>query len=219
MATEARRLERNVDGMTALLRPRGSRCGGSSTSPGTSATSRFLEGTGSLILDRPRRQAYASLSPRTDPRRHRRLRRATRLFDPGVRRGATAPAGRSTTPTCCSASAPTSPCSAPKRSRRSDRAALIAEIEASGRTLIEVDYDQMGRFACNLIELRNRDRDPVIALSSAALGAFRPDQLRVLEGFGELVEVADPDDRGGRRRQRPLHDRRHPPAAVASRAP
>ena len=70
------------------------------------------------------------------------------------------------------------------------RAALIAEIEASGRTLIEVDFDQMGRFACNLIELNNRDREPVIALSSAALGAFRPDQLRTLESFGELVDVA-----------------------------
>ena len=43
-----------------------------------------------------------------------------------------------------------------------------------------------------MIALRNRDRDPVIALSSSALGAFRPDQLRVLESFGELVDVAIP---------------------------
>ena len=34
------------------------------------------------------------------------------------------------------------------------RAALTAEIEASGRTLIFVDFDQMRRFACNLIELK-----------------------------------------------------------------
>ena len=72
------------------------------------------------------------------------------------------------------------------------RAALIAEIEASGRSLIAVDFEQMGRFACNLIELKNRDGDPVIALSSTALEAFRPDQVRMLESFGELVAVPIP---------------------------
>ena len=56
--------------------------------------------------------------PAHRPRRHRRFRRAARLFDPGVRRRATAPAGRSTTPTSCSASARTSQCSASKPSRR-----------------------------------------------------------------------------------------------------
>ena len=50
----------------------------------------------------------------------------------------------------------------------------------------------MARFACNVIELMNRDGDPVIALSSAALQALRPDQRRALEGFGELVDVPIP---------------------------
>jgi hypothetical protein len=50
----------------------------------------------------------------------------------------------------------------------------------------------MERFSCNVIELANRDRDPVIALSSAALAALSPQQRRALEGFGELVDVAIP---------------------------
>ena len=72
------------------------------------------------------------------------------------------------------------------------RPVLIDEIEASGRTLIEVDYEQMRSFACNLIELRGGDGRPVIALSSAALGTFRPNQIRSLESFGELVDAPIP---------------------------
>ena len=217
MATEARRLERNVDGMRALLRASRVRGAAGRRPDSARASDRFLEGTGSLILDRPRRQAYASLSPRTDRDAigefDERLDYSTLVFGAADRAGrpiyhtnVLLSLGTHFAVLCTEAVAPGA------------RAALIAEIEASGRTLIEVDYDQMSRFACNLIELHNRDRDPVIALSSAALGAFRPDQLRVLEGFGELVECGDPDDRGGRRRQRPLHDRRHPPARGSSRA-
>jgi len=54
-----------------------------------------------------------------------------------------------------------------------------------------VDHDQLRQFACNLIELKGRD-GPVIALSSAALASFRPDQLRQLERFGELVDAPIP---------------------------
>jgi hypothetical protein len=68
---------------------------------------------------------------------------------------------------------------------------LTGEIETGGRALIAVDYDQMRRFACNAIELRGRD-GPVIALSSAARASFRPDQLRALESFGQLVEADIP---------------------------
>ena len=51
--------------------------------------------------------------------------------------------------------------------------------------------EQMRGFACNLIELKGRG-GPVIALSSAARRSYRSDQLRSLEGFGELVEADIP---------------------------
>jgi hypothetical protein len=72
-----------------------------------------------------------------------------------------------------------------------DRERLIAEISASGRALIDVDYEQMRQFACNLIELAGCD-GPVIALSSTALRSFRPEQLRLLESFGALVDADIP---------------------------
>ena len=191
MATAARRLERNLDAMTSLLTSSGFEVRRIIDLTAHEQQERFLEGTGSLILDRPRRQAYASLSLRTDrdaiAEFDEQLDYSTLVFDaadavgrPIYHTNVLMSLGTRFAVLCTEAVAPGA------------RAALIAEIEASGRPLIAVDFGQMGRFACNLIELKNRDGDPVIALSSTALEAFRPDQVRMLESFGELVAVPIP---------------------------
>jgi hypothetical protein len=149
---------------------------------------RFLEGTGSLILDRPARRAFASIGPRTHPEVvaefDRELGYSTMTFDARDRGGrpiyhtnVLMSLGERFAVLCVEAVA------------AEERSALLAEIEAGGRTLIDVDFGQLASFACNLIELRGRD-GPAIALSSAALQSFRSDQRRALESFGELV-VAD----------------------------
>lgn len=191
MATAARRLERNIDGITALLKGSGFEVRRVLDLTGHEGRERFLEGTGSLILDRPRRQAFASLSIRTDrdviAEFDEQLDYSTLVFEAADARGqpiyhtnVLLSLGTHFAVLCTEAVAPAA------------RGALIAEIEAGGRSIIEVDYAQMGQFACNLIELRNRDGDPVIALSAAALNAFTPEQRRALEGLGELVDVAIP---------------------------
>lgn len=191
MATEARRLERNIDAMTSVLSSSGFEVRRVVDLTAHEQHDRFLEGTGSLILDRPRRQAYASLSLRTDrdaiAEFDEQLDYSTMVFEaadasgrPIYHTNVLMSLGTRFAVLCSEAVAPAA------------RAALIAEIEASGRTLIEVDLNQMGRFACNLLELQNRDGDPVIALSEAALDAFRPQQVSMLESFGELVTVAIP---------------------------
>ena len=73
---------------------------------------------------------------------------------------------------------------------------LSAEIDLGDRTLIEVDYEQMRQFACNLIELKSSSGEPLIALSTAARSSFRADQLRQLERFGSLVEAPIPTIEG-----------------------
>jgi hypothetical protein len=191
MATAARRLERNLEALTALLKSSGFEVKRVVDLTGHERSERFLEGTGSLILDRPRRQAYASLSLRTDrdviAEFDEELDYSTMVFEASDEAGrpiyhtnVLLTLGTHFAVLCSEAVAPGS------------RAALIAEVEASGRAVLDVDFAQMSRFACNLIELHNRDRDPVIALSTAALEAFRPDQLRILESFGELVAVPIP---------------------------
>lgn len=66
MATERRRLERNSLGLGELLAGAGFEVRRTIDLTDHERHGRYLEGTGSLILDRPRRRAFANLSIRTD---------------------------------------------------------------------------------------------------------------------------------------------------------
>jgi hypothetical protein len=190
MATAARRLERNVDGLLTLLSSNEFDVRQVIDLAFHEHNGHFLEGTGSLVLDRPARRAYACLSPRTDAAViadfDDRLDFSTLLFDARDRSGkpiyhtnVLLSLGTRFAILCPDVVAP------------EYREVLTGEIETGGRTLVEVDYDQMRRFACNAIELRGSG-GPVIALSSVARASFRPDQLRLLESFGALVEADIP---------------------------
>jgi hypothetical protein len=191
MATKARRLERNVEGLKGLLASSGFDVKRVVDLSFQERHGHFLEGTGSLILDRPRRRAYANLSPRTDAVTiadfDDRLDYSTFVFDARERSGQSIyhtnvllSLGTRFAVLCTEAVTP------------EYREILVGEIDRSDRTLIEVDYEQMKQFAGNVIELKSRAGSPVIALSSVALRAFRPDQLRLLESFGELAEADIP---------------------------
>ena len=191
MATAPRRLERRVDEVRELFSAKGFEVRQVVDLSGHENEGRFLEGTGSLILDRPRRQSFANRSLRTDPDVVRRFDEAvgysTLLFDardPGGRpiyhTNVLLSLGTSFAVLCTDAIAP------------EDRALVIGEIEASGREIVELTFAQLRRFGCNLLELRSTKGDPVIALSSAALKRLDPRQLRALERCGDLVDVEVP---------------------------
>lgn len=191
MATAARRLERDTDRLGALLDGAGFEVRRVIDLSFHERHGHFLEGTGSLVLDRPQRRALASLSPRTDVVAiadfDDRVDYSTLVFDARDRLGrpiyhtnVLLSFGTRFAVLCTEAVA------------AEYREILTDEIEATGRTIIEVDYDQLRQFACNLIELKNRAGEPLIALSSAALASFRPEQRRRLEGFGGLVEASIP---------------------------
>jgi len=219
MATEARRLERNVDGLTMLLSNAGLEVRNTVDLSFHERHGHFLEGTGSLVLDRPQRRAYATLGPRTHANViadfDDRLDYSTLLFDARDRSGrpiyhtnVLMSLGTNFAVLCIEAVA------------EDYRELLAAEIRAGGRTLIEVDYEQMRQFACNLIELRGSG-GPLIALSSAARRSFRPEQLRMIERFGELVEADIPtiEAVGGGSVRCMIADVHLPRADAAMRAP
>ena len=190
MATEARRLERRPEGIEKLLASHGLEVRRVIDLSFHERHGHFLEGTGSLVLDRPQRRAYANPSPRTDAAViadfDDRLDYSTLLFDAHDRSGkpiyhtnVAMSLGTRFALLCTEAIA------------REYREILVGELETGGRTVIEVAYEQMQQFACNLIELKGR-AGPVIALSSAARRSFNPEQLRLLESFGELAEAEIP---------------------------
>jgi hypothetical protein len=66
---------------------------------------------------------------------------------------------------------------------------LLEALKAGGRTVVTVSFDQLERFACNILELRGRGGTPLIALSSTALASLERRQRATLDRFGELVDV------------------------------
>lgn len=152
----------------------------------------FLEGTGSLVLDRIHGQAYATPSPRTTAGALAAFAGATgyrvmalESADPGgvpVYHTNVLLALGTGIAVYCPDALPSA------RERRGVEEALIL----TGRTLVRISLDQMAAFAGNLLELEARPGNPMIALSAGAWSALGPAQRRALEAAGEPLPVAVP---------------------------
>lgn len=146
----------------------------------------FLEGTGSLVLDRENRIAYACRSPRTSPKLLKRfcerLKFAPHLFD------ATDPNGQPIYHTnvmmaltqkyalVCTEAIPY-----PKQKEQ-----LRQRLEKSGKVLLEISFDQVQRFAGNVLQLERPGEKPVLMVSAKAISSFN-DEARSL--LGEESEI------------------------------
>ena len=149
----------------------------------------FLEGTGSMVLDRVRRIAYAALSSRT----HMQV-----LADFSQRAGyeisafdAVDAQGRSvyhTNVMMCIGEEFAVIC-ADAIADRQQRADVLAQLTASGREIVEISLAQMERFAGNLIEVAGTTGTSVIVLSDAALGVMSKTQLDSLARCGRILSI------------------------------
>ena len=185
----SRRAERRYDAVAALLRAGGFEIGAHVDLSHHEDLGRYLEGTGSLVLDRPRRRAYACLSSRTDARViadfDASLGYATLVFGAADPRGrpiyhsnVVMSLGARYALVCLEAVA------------AADRRRLVDDIELGGRTFVEIDYAQLLSFAGNVIELEDREGRGLVAMSTGAYASLRSQQRRALERLaGELVHV------------------------------
>ena len=149
----------------------------------------FLEGTGSMVLDRVRRIAYAALSSRT----HMQV-----LADFSQRAGyeisafdAVDAQGRSvyhTNVMMCIGEEFAVIC-ADAIADRQQRADVLAQLTASGREIVEISLAQMERFAGNLIEVAGATGTSIIVLSDAALGVMSKTQLDLLARCGRILSI------------------------------
>lgn len=152
----------------------------------------FLEGTGSLVLDRCHRVAYACHSPRTHLGPLEEF--ATRLGYRVVSFAARGPGGQPVYHTnvlmaigerfavLCPETLPD----------LQDRALLRDELARAGHEPIEIGVAQMHDFAGNLLALHAGDGRPLIALSTTAWGCLMPHQRRMLERHGDIVTAPIP---------------------------
>jgi hypothetical protein len=184
-----RRRERRTDLLAQLREQQGYRIGRVVDLTHFEHRGEFLEGTGSLVLDRQRHIAYACLSPRTHVAPLAELGRA--LGYDAVTFRAVDRAGRPIYHTNVLLAIGTrfaAVCSA-AIADPAERRAVMARLEDTGHELVELSFDQLEAFAGNLLELCGSG-GPVIALSAAALRSLDAGARRTLERHGALV-VAD----------------------------
>jgi hypothetical protein len=146
----------------------------------------YLEGTGSLVLDRERHIAYACRSPRTHAGALAEFARA--LDYEIVRFDAVDGARRPIYHTNIVLSLGTRFAALCARAVEdgAERSALCERLEGSGRELIALRPEELESFAGNVLELSS-GHGPVIALSERALGSLRPATRQAFERHGALV--------------------------------
>ncbi len=155
MQAANRRLERRPDILGTVESALGFRCQHLLDLSGEESHGRYLEGTGSLVLDHVERIAYACRSPRTDAALVREWAQAMRyepeVFDAAGADGAPVyhtnvllSIGSRYALLCSDALA------------RADRARVRARLQASGRELIDISRHAMQEFAANVLELRSQ---------------------------------------------------------------
>ena len=192
MLAPNRRLERREDILHSLSRDAGFHISRIVDFTRHEAEGKFLEGTGSLVLDRVHRIAYASLSPRTDidvlGDFAQRLDYEIVVFSASDRSGA---AVYHTNVLMCIGTRFAAVCSA--AIREEERTDVLDTLRLTGHELIDLSMEQLYSFAGNMLELSTLDGGKVIALSTAAAAALTDAQRRALEtASGPLVTASIP---------------------------
>ena len=157
------------------------------------ANGHFLEGTGSMVLDRPNRIAYACLSSRT----HldalgdfaQRMDYDVVAFEGVDRHGVPIyhtnvlmNVGEKFAVICDAAIV-----------RDDQREAVLERLKSTGHEIVSIDFDQLEAFAGNMLELRAADGVPVFAMSRRAWDSLKPEQQAGFEANGRVVTAAIDD--------------------------
>ena len=149
----------------------------------------YLEGTGSMVLDRVNHLAYACLSSRT----HldvlgdfaQRLDYDIVAFDAVDRAGATIYHTNvlmnvgETLAVICAEAIP----------RIEQRDAILRRLSDSGHEVIELSHDQLEAFAGNMLELRSASGQRLVAMSSRARDSLTGEQMARIENAATVVSA------------------------------
>jgi hypothetical protein len=150
----------------------------------------FLEGTGSMVLDRVHQRAYACRSSRTDATMFDRWCQQHNyepvVFDAVDRTGNSIyhtnvlmSVGDGIAVFCEDACSP------------SDQEKVKAELSKTGHEVVCVSFDQLDNFCGNVLMLRG-ESGFVMAMSQTAYTAFSPEQRNTIERYATIVHAPIP---------------------------
>jgi len=147
----------------------------------------YLEGTGSMVLDRSSRVAYACLSSRTqlDPLGDfaQRMGYDVVAFEATDREGipiyhtnVLMNVGEKIAVICDAAI-----------TRDDQRNAVLSRLQETGHEVLSLRYDQLDAFAGNMLELRSTDGDRLLAMSSQAWDSLDAKQQKILQANDKII--------------------------------
>jgi len=190
MEAENRRTERREDVIEHLVTARGRLISEVVDLSAHEGNGHYLEGTGSMVLDRVNRIAYACVSTRThlDP-----------LGDFAQRMGYEVVAFEAVDSSgvqiyhtnvlmnigeelavICDEAIP----------RADQRDAVLARLRETGHEVIHLSHEQLDAFAGNMLELRNDSGERVTAMSQTAYDSLNEEQRTTLAANGRVLSAA-----------------------------
>jgi hypothetical protein len=146
----------------------------------------FLEGTGSMVLDRVHRMAYACLSPRTSEKMLQEF--AQKMDYRLVSFTATDDKGKQIyhTNVIMSIGDKFAVICLDTIADAQERSHVLQTLQESGKEVVEISIDQLKRFAGNMLQLKNNRGEGILVMSTQAYRSLLPEQLRVLEKYNHM---------------------------------
>ncbi len=192
MQAENRRMERREDILDLLLHEHGFSHTGLDNLSGFEEEGKYLEGTGSLVLDHQSRVAYAAISPRTNPEVFSKWCKVNEYY-PVMFEASDASGGQiyHTNVIMSVGAGFVVVCLEVIRDEKY-RAFIRDVFEKTGKTIIEITEDQMNGFCGNILQINNNLGEPLIVMSSTAFENFNEAQISTIQRFGKIIHSPIP---------------------------
>ncbi len=191
MFAENRRLERREEFLD-LLEDEGFRIDNIIDYTSAEEDGFFLEGTGSVILDRPNGKAYCALSPRADEELFiefcEDLDLAPVIFEAYHDVNGERKLIYHTNVMMCVGDTFAVIC-ADCIDDKKERKMVLDNLKADGKDIILITEDQVNNFAGNMLEVRGADDKRYVIMSAAAHQSLTPKQLSQLEKHVEVLSA------------------------------
>ncbi len=152
----------------------------------------YLEGTGSMVLDRVNKIVYAGLSHRTDIRVLEKfcvlLGYNKVIFHPFDDQGKSIyhtnvmmTMGDKYVILCTESI-----------TNDEERTELLAQLKSDNKDIIDISYEQMNAFAGNMLQLRTKLGEVVLVMSNSAYNSLTAEQIDRISAFNKIIQIPIP---------------------------
>jgi hypothetical protein len=156
------------------------------------ADARYLEGTGSMVIDHDNRLIFACLSPRTDASVLEKFATAINYtaFSFHAKDDRKRPIYHTNVMMClgdgiailCEEAI----------ADETEKIALTHLIEMTGRDIIKINMQQLNAFGGNMLQLMNSDGKTFLVMSRTAYESLTSEQIKRIEAFTEILAIGVP---------------------------